>query len=40
MTDLRIGRRDVKFTHPDKVLFPRAKLTKLTWPATTSAWRR
>ncbi len=30
MTDaLRIGRRDVRFTHPDKVLFPRARLTKL-----------
>ena len=26
---LRIGRRAVKITHPDKVLFPRAKVTKL-----------
>ena len=26
---LKVGRRDVRFTHPDKVLFPRAKLTKL-----------
>lgn len=25
----RVGRRDVKITHPDKVLFPRAKVTKL-----------
>jgi bifunctional non-homologous end joining protein LigD len=25
----RVGRRDVKLTHPDKVLFPRARLTKL-----------
>jgi len=30
MTDyLRIGRRDVKLTHPDKVLFAKAGLTKL-----------
>jgi bifunctional non-homologous end joining protein LigD len=28
-TWLRIGRRKVKITHPDKLLFPRAKLTKL-----------
>jgi bifunctional non-homologous end joining protein LigD len=26
---LRIGRRDVKITHPDKLLFPRARVTKL-----------
>jgi bifunctional non-homologous end joining protein LigD len=26
---LKIGRHDVKVTHPDKVLFPRAKITKL-----------
>ena len=26
---LKVGRREVKFTHPDKVLFARAKLTKL-----------
>jgi bifunctional non-homologous end joining protein LigD len=26
---LRIGRRDIKISHPDKVLFPKAKLTKL-----------
>ena len=26
---LRIGRRSVRITHPDKVLFPRARLTKL-----------
>lgn len=25
---MRVGRRDVRVTHPDKVLFPRAKLTK------------
>ena len=25
---LKVGRREVKFTHPDKVLFPRARLTK------------
>jgi bifunctional non-homologous end joining protein LigD len=25
---LKVGRREVKFTHPDKVLFPQAKLTK------------
>ncbi len=30
MTDsLRIGRRDVRVTHQDKILFPRARLTKL-----------
>jgi len=30
MTDtLRIGSRDVRVTHPDKVLFERAKITKL-----------
>lgn len=29
MTDeLRVGRRAVRFTHPDKVLFPRARITK------------
>jgi bifunctional non-homologous end joining protein LigD len=27
--ELRIGNRDVRITHPDKVLFPQAKLTKL-----------
>ena len=26
---LRIGRRDVRITHPDKLLFPRARITKL-----------
>ena len=26
---LRIGRRDVRVTHPDKLLFPRARITKL-----------
>ena len=26
---IRIGRRDVRVTHPDKVLFPRARVTKL-----------
>src|SRR4051794_22628460 len=26
---LRIGRRDLKISHADKVLFPKAKLTKL-----------
>ena len=26
---LRVGRRTVRLTHPDKVLFPKAKLTKL-----------
>src|SRR5436190_23984971 len=26
---VKVGRRDVKFTHPDKVLFPEAGLTKL-----------
>ena len=25
---LKVGRHDVKVTHPDKVLFPKAKLTK------------
>lgn len=25
---VRVGRRDIELTHPDKVLFPRAKLTK------------
>ena len=30
MTDhLRVGRRDVRITHPDRVVFPRARLTKL-----------
>ncbi|HEU0025153.1 MAG TPA: non-homologous end-joining DNA ligase [Thermoleophilaceae bacterium] len=27
--ELRVGRRRVRVTHPDKVLFPRARLTKL-----------
>jgi len=27
--ELKIGRRTVAISHPDKVLFPRAKLTKL-----------
>jgi bifunctional non-homologous end joining protein LigD len=27
--ELRIGRRDVRITHPDRVVFPRAALTKL-----------
>jgi bifunctional non-homologous end joining protein LigD len=29
LIELRIGNRDVRITHPDKVLFPQAKLTKL-----------
>ncbi len=38
MTDyLRIGRRDVKLTHPEKVLFAKAGLPSCTSPATTSA---
>lgn len=29
MTELRVGRREVAISHPDRVVFPRAGLTKL-----------